>query len=62
MSLWCRCAHAALLRAAKGTAGYVRRVGQEPTPSKRILLRTSQDVRKDMRPWVFSDAGGEVDR
>ena len=41
-----------LLRAARFTAGYVRLVGQEPAPTKCVLLSTSREVRKDMKHWV----------
>ena len=34
--------------------GYVRLVGQEPAPSKCVLLSTSRAVRKDMKDWVLS--------
>ena len=44
-----------LLNAARFTTGYVRLVGQEPAPSKCVLLSTSRDVRKDMR--VLSQEG-----
>ena len=43
-----------LLNAARFTPGYVRLVGQEPAPSKCVLLRTSREVRKDMKDWVLS--------
>ena len=33
---------------------YVRLVGQEPAPSKCVLLSTSREVRKDMQGWVLS--------
>ena len=46
-----------LLRAARFTAGYVRLVGQEPTPSKCVLMSTSGTVRSDMRSWVVTDEG-----
>ena len=46
-----------LLRAAKFTTGYVRSVGQEPAPSKCVLLSTSKAVRVEMRGWVFCDEG-----
>ena len=42
------------LGAARFTTGYVRLVGQEPAPSKCVLLSTSREVRKDMRDWVLS--------
>ena len=44
---------AALLRAARFTVGYVRMVGQEPAPSKCVLMSTSRVVRSDMRDWVL---------
>ena len=43
-----------LLNAARFTTGYVRLVGQEPAPSKCVLLSTSGDVRKRMKEWVLS--------
>ena len=43
-----------LLNAARFTTGYVRLVGQEPAPSKCVLLSTSKDVRKSMKEWVGS--------
>ena len=46
-----------LLRAARFTTGYVRLVGQEPAPSKCVLLSTSRAVRVAMRSWVLSDEG-----
>ena len=46
-----------LLHAARFTTGYVRLVGQEPAPSKCILLSTSKAVRDDMRGWVLSLEG-----
>ena len=46
-----------LLRAARFTTGYVRLVGQEPAPSKCVLLSTSRTVRKDMKDWVLSQEG-----
>ena len=48
---------ALLFKAARFTTGYVRLVGQEPAPSKCVLLLTSREVRKDMRSWVPSEAG-----
>ena len=39
-------------------------VGQEPAPSKCVLLSTSRDVRKDMKEWVLFDVrdlGGHLD-
>ena len=46
-----------LLRAARFTTGYVRLVGQEPAPSKCVLLSTSRAVRKDMKDWIMSQEG-----
>ena len=46
-----------LLNAARFTTGYVRLVGEEPAPSKCVLLRTSREVRKDMKDWVLSQDG-----
>ena len=46
-----------LLSAARFTTGYVRLVGQEPAPSKCVLLSTSRMVRKDMKDWVLSQEG-----
>ena len=46
-----------LLSAAWFTTRYVRLVGQEPAPSKCVLLSTSREVRKDMRDWVLSQDG-----
>ena len=43
-----------LLRAARFITGHVRLVGQEPAPSKCVLLSTSRVVRKDMKDWVLS--------
>ena len=48
-----------LLRAARFTTSYVRLVGQEPTPSKCVLMSTSRAVRKDMRGWLVTDEGGK---
>ena len=47
-----------LLKAARFTTGYVRLVGQEPAPSKCVLLSTSKEVRKDLQDWVLSEDGG----
>ena len=41
-----------LLRAAQFTSAYVRLVGQEPAPSKCVLLSTSAATRRDMKDWV----------
>ena len=46
-----------LLRAARFTAGYAKLVGQEPAPSKLVLMSTSMAVRKDMRDWILSHEG-----
>ena len=46
-----------LLSAAWFTTRYVRLVGQEPAPSKCVLLSTSREVRKDMKDWVLSLEG-----
>ena len=46
-----------LLRAAIFTTGYVRFVGQEPTPSKCELVSTSRVIPRDMRDWVLTDDG-----
>ena len=52
-----------LLHAARFTTKYVRLVGQEPAPSKCVLLSTSREVRKGMKDWVLSqrDLGGHLD-
>ena len=47
-----------LLHAARFTTGYVRLVGQEPAPTKCVLLSTSGEVRKDMKDWVLSLMSG----
>ena len=44
-----------LLRAAQFTSACVRLVGQEPAPSKCILMGTSAVVRREMKEWVISD-------
>ena len=46
-----------LLSAAWFTTGYVRLVGQEPAPSKCVLVSTSRVVRRDMKDWVLSQEG-----
>ena len=46
-----------LLSAARFTTRYVRLVGQEPAPSKCVLLSTFREVRKDMKDWVLSQDG-----
>ena len=46
-----------LLRGARFTAGYVKLVGQEPAPSKCVLMSTSRNVRGDMRGWIVTDEG-----
>ena len=48
---------ALLLRAARFTAGYVRLVGQEPAPSKCLLLNTSKVVKRNMKDSVLSEEG-----
>ena len=46
-----------LWRAARFTTGYLRLVGQEPAPSKCVILSTSREVWRDMEDWVLSDSG-----
>ena len=46
-----------LLSAARFTTGYVGLVGQEPAPSKCVLLSASRVVRRDMKDWVLSQEG-----
>ena len=46
-----------LLNAARFTTGYVRLIGQEPAPSKCVLLSTSRAVWKDMKDWILSQEG-----
>ena len=48
-----------LLHAARFTTNFVRLVGQEPAPSKCVLLSTSGEVRKDMKGWVLSHEGDQ---
>ena len=48
-----------LFYAARFTTEYVRLVGQEPAPSKCILLSTSREVRRDMKDWVLSKEGDQ---
>ena len=48
-----------LLHAARFTTKYVRLVGQEPAPSKCVLLSTSREVRRDMKEWVLSKEGDQ---
>ena len=48
-----------LLHAARFTTQYVRLVGQQPAPSKCVLLSTSREVRKDMKSWVLSHEGDQ---
>ena len=45
------------LCAARFTTGYVRLVGQEPAPSRCVLVSTSWVVRKEMRDWILSHEG-----
>ena len=49
-----------LLHAARFTTKYERLVGQEPAPSKCVLMSTSREVRKDMKGWVLSQEVGPV--
>ena len=49
-----------LLHAARFAAKYVRLVGQEPAPSKCVLLSTSREVRKDMKGLGSFSRGGPV--
>ena len=46
-----------LLSAARFTTSYVRLVGQEPAPSKCVLLSTSRVVRRDMKEWYCHRRG-----
>ena len=46
-----------LLNAARFTTGYVRLVGQEPAPSKCVLLSTSKDIRRSIKERVLSLEG-----
>ena len=46
-----------LLRATGFTAGYVSLVGQEPAPSKCVLLSTSRALRRNVKNWVLSQEG-----
>ena len=46
-----------LLRAARFTTGYVTLVGQEPAPSKCVLMSTSRTLRSNMRGWIVTDEG-----
>ena len=48
-----------LLAAARFTTGYVRLVGQEPAPSKCVLLSTSREVRHSMKSWLLSREGDQ---
>ena len=48
-----------LSAAARFTTGYVRLVGQEPAPSKCVLLDTSREIRYDMKSWVPSQEGDQ---
>ena len=45
------------MNAARFTTGYVRLVGQEPAPSKCVLLSTSMEARYSMKGWVLSQEG-----
>ena len=44
-----------LLRGAQFTSAYVMLVGQEPAPSKCILMSTLAVIRQEMKEWVISD-------
>ena len=48
-----------LFAAARFTTGYVRIVGQEPAPSKCVLLSTSREVRHSMKGWLLSQEGDQ---
>ena len=48
-----------LFAAARFTTGYVRLVGQEPAPSKCVLLSTSREVRHSMKGWLLSHEGDQ---
>ena len=48
-----------LLHAARFTTKYVRLVGQEPAPSKCVLLSTSREVGHSMKGWVLSQEGDQ---
>ena len=48
-----------LSNAARFTTGYVRLVGQEPAPSKCVLLSTSREDRHGMKGWVLSQEGDQ---
>ena len=48
-----------LLRAPQFTTGHVRLVGQEPAPSKCVLLSISREVRKEMKDWVMAQEGNK---
>ena len=48
------------LSAARFTTGYFWLVGQEPAPSKCMLMSTSRAVRSAMRGWVVSDEGASA--
>ena len=48
-----------LLAAARFTTGYFRLVGQEPAPSKCVLLSTSRKVRHSMKGWLLSQEGDQ---
>ena len=50
-----------LLNAARFTTGYVRLVGQEPAPSKCVLLSTSREVRKGMKEHLDTTIRGSFD-
>ena len=47
-----------LFESARFTAQYVRSVGQDVSPGKCVLLRTSKSVRKALKLWDVSGSGG----
>ena len=47
----------AIFHSARFTARYVRTVGQDVSPGKCVLLRTSKSVRKTMKLWDISGDG-----
>ena len=46
-----------LLHAARFATGYAKLVGQEPAPSKCVLMSTSRTLRNAMRDWIVTDEG-----
>ena len=49
------------LRSASFTARYVRSVGQDVSPGKCVLLRTSKSVKMAMKMWDISGDGSFLD-